>query len=81
MIFSACFTAWLVLSSCLGVRITRPLHALWEYMLQSAQASGNGLGGSRGVGGLSGVRRRRELGFSEADVDTWEMEVLGGRRG
>lgn len=29
----------------------------------------------------AGIRRRRELGVSDADLDLWEMETLGARRG
>ena len=29
----------------------------------------------------AGIRRRRELGVSNADLDLWEMENLGARRG
>lgn len=69
---------WLLLSSCLGTSIMQQMRELWDAAVRSSRLDANL--GPRGVR-TAGARRRRELGFSEVDLDIWEMEALGARRG
>lgn len=74
----ACFFIWLLLTSCLGDPIIRQLREIWDSAIRSARLEDSA--GPRGFRTAS-ARRRRELGFTEADSDLWEMDTLAARRG
>ena len=72
--FSACFFAWLLLSTCLGPEIMGPLR---EVFTHAAYADGSLGPRAMRTGGWR--QRRREGGFGEGDADMWEMESMGRR--
>ena len=61
---SVSFVVWLVMSSCLGIPVTRMFSVFWDTTIAGARV--------HGIQGAT-ARRRRELGGSEGE--DWEMEA------